>query len=1546
MHRRRANCLWTETRTGANVVTVKNGYLTVNLGSVTAFGGGIDWSQQTWLTMRVGGTGTPSWDPEMSPRILLTATPYAMYAANAASLGGFTAGQFIQNQLASPQTGNIYIKSASGTASDPTVQLQQSVGQTGDFLQFRNSGGTLIGKFDSSANLAVGNFVDLAGTGPFLNFGASAAILNTRSAGNTGLVIRGAASQTGDLLQLQDNGGNNVAGFSGTGQLYLGRASGATGSAKFYNSTNGNTVTVQSGTTSSSYSLTLPTALGSTGNCLSDTTGTGVLGFTACATTSGVTTVGAISGTNANGMVISGSTINLTAADGTNGGVVTNTNQIFAGTKTFNGGLTIGANQLVTITSGTGTVTQTYSATSGLSTASTIGLTNTSGTQAGGLSINRSGAGGTSTNGVVLTNSNGTTTNGFNVTATGGTVTNGVALTTNGGTITTGLNVTNTSGTLTTGLAFNGTIGTDINRGTGTLSINGGTGVNLMAGGSTILGITSTGASVTGTVTGTIINATSKYQINGVDGVAITCTGGQLLQNATTVGGLVTGGSCVAPVTGGVTTVGVFSATSIANGASISGNTITFGPADGTNPGMVTSSGTQTFGGAKVFSGAVTANGGLTVQGVGTANIASFKDSSGTSVGGIDQFGNTYLPGSFSSGAIGADVFSGGTTALTIKQNAASATVPVAVLRGGATPTATADLLQLQNSSSQILAGFSNNGQLFLGRATSQAGSMKLFNASNSNTVTIQSGVTSTSYTITLPTAAGTTGQCLAAGTVSGGNVPLQFSACGSGGGVTTVGAISGSDANGMVISGSTINLTAADGTNGGALTAGTQTIGGDKTFSGNITASGTYNTNTFSATQLTFGGASGLVSGTNLSLKASGTGTATLDSVSSGGTVTVGSAATSINVGLGAGSTINIGTATSGTNTINVGTSATATNTLSLGSSNTASSTTLTGAGNSIVLSNVAGVAISGATSITGNLGVSGNISTGGTQRISNAGALSNVTADTGILTSGTLGIARGGTNNTTYTTNGVVYYDGTKMNSTAAGTSGQCLKSNGTGAAPTYGTCGTATTLQDAYDNSGAASPQIQLSSGSGGLKIKDFSTTVGNIMQVQNSAGTATYFAMTNTAITMQDTGGVLGIVLDYTSSAHQIRVYDSTGTNYAGISYTGGEAVFAASSGNTRIGSGNGSIAMLLGTAGSAANVNDVLTFNKVSTLSAAYSLNDFSITRNLVSGANAETGSVLKVESTGTGSNVSSNLLFLNQSNNSANGNLIYGQKNGANVFAVSSAGAISSAAGLTFTNGQSIATTTGNLTLAPGGANSVVVKAGTNSATSFQVQDASAGVKLSVDTTSSGNRVQIGAASNDATGILLGLDWYNQNSDPSGVNGSMYYNTSMAKFRCYQGAWMDCITSLPVSASAASDTSNNSTAASTNASGLSFTLAANTKYHYKFVVVYQSAVTSTGIGFGFSAPTSPTSHQWCALTEGSTTSTANGGSASFCGNGDVVSTSGGVQTINTSYEAVVDGYIQTSVGNGGTLQLKFRTEVNSTSVTVKAGSFGVLTVVQ
>ncbi|HMS93290.1 MAG TPA: hypothetical protein PKD28_02760, partial [Candidatus Saccharibacteria bacterium] len=55
-------------------------------------------------------------------------------------------------------------------------------------------------------------------------------------------------------------------------------------------------------------------------------------------------------------------------------------------------------------------------------------------------------------------------------------------------------------------------------------------------------------------------------------------------------------------------------------------------------------------------------------------------------------------------------------------------------------------------------------------------------------------------------------------------------------------------------------------------------------------------------------------------------------------------------------------------------------------------------------------------------------------------------------------------------------------------------------------------------------------------------------------------------------------------------------------------------------------------------------------------------------------------------------------------------------------------------------------------------------------------------------------RVVIGSTVTDAVAMALVLDSYNVATDPAGTNGAMYYNTALAKFRCYENsAWKNCI---------------------------------------------------------------------------------------------------------------------------------------------------------
>src|SRR5260370_773126 len=126
---------WTEDylNNSTQGVKVQNGFLSVQLGSLTAFGSSIDWNQDTlWISMNVGGTGascTPfsscSPDGEMVPMKRLSATPYAL---NARLFGGLSSGQYVQlaqglQTDASTNTNSIYINK---TSTGNLIDLQSS----------------------------------------------------------------------------------------------------------------------------------------------------------------------------------------------------------------------------------------------------------------------------------------------------------------------------------------------------------------------------------------------------------------------------------------------------------------------------------------------------------------------------------------------------------------------------------------------------------------------------------------------------------------------------------------------------------------------------------------------------------------------------------------------------------------------------------------------------------------------------------------------------------------------------------------------------------------------------------------------------------------------------------------------------------------------------------------------------------------------------------------------------------------------------------------------------------------------------------------------------------------------------------------------------------------------------------------------------------------------------------------------------------------------------------------------------------------------------
>lgn len=119
--------------------------------------------------------------------------------------------------------------------------------------------------------------------------------------------------------------------FNNIAQVGVGSSS--TGQFKFANSTNGNLITMQAGT-SVAWTLTLPTSAGTSGYLL-QTDGSGVTSWVA---NTGGFTIGTFSNTStAKGLDLTTGVLTLHSADGSNAGAVSTTTQTFAGNKTLTG---------------------------------------------------------------------------------------------------------------------------------------------------------------------------------------------------------------------------------------------------------------------------------------------------------------------------------------------------------------------------------------------------------------------------------------------------------------------------------------------------------------------------------------------------------------------------------------------------------------------------------------------------------------------------------------------------------------------------------------------------------------------------------------------------------------------------------------------------------------------------------------------------------------------------------------------------------------------------------------------------------------------------------------------------------------------------------------------------------------------------------------------------------------------------------------------------------------------------------------------------------
>ncbi|HSW66659.1 MAG TPA: hypothetical protein VLI54_05980 [Bacillota bacterium] len=442
------HCKWTEDYlvSGAGV-RVANGYLTVSLGTNTAFPSTINWDQQLWLTMNIGGTAaSPSWDGEMSPRLQLTSVPYAFRAGTLG--GGGSTNSTILDAGTPSGTNVLHLPAESGTLC---VQTSSTCG----FLT--GTANSYIQNQDASAQTSANFWIDGTGTAATLQAAAVVVTSTATTSNATDITANSLTSgfaldvttastvTTGGGLRVRGSGATAYSAGAGLVQvLNNGAYTGTLATISSSGTTTGNlldlSLSAASQTTATALNITQSnTTTGYTGNLVNltgtSTTGAGnVLNITTANTTAGnglnLTANGITTGVGANlqhttSVLTTGALLKVssTAVDAfTTGGLaVISSNQNFTTTANTAGLLNVSATAsaagtLVNIANSFATQT-TSTALNVVQSGTTTGFT--------GNFVNFTGSSTTGTGNVVnITTVNTTAGNGLNLTANG--ITTGV----------------------------------------------------------------------------------------------------------------------------------------------------------------------------------------------------------------------------------------------------------------------------------------------------------------------------------------------------------------------------------------------------------------------------------------------------------------------------------------------------------------------------------------------------------------------------------------------------------------------------------------------------------------------------------------------------------------------------------------------------------------------------------------------------------------------------------------------------------------------------------------------------------------------------------------------------------------------------------------------------------------------------------------------------------------------------------------------------------------------------------------------------------------
>jgi len=655
----------------------------------------------------------------------------------------------------------------------------------------------------------------------------------------------------------------------------------------------------------------------------------------------------------------------------------------------------------------------------------------------------------------------------------------------------------------------------------------------------------------------------------------------------------------------GVTTIGTYThCTSIANGAQISGNTLTLGCADASNPGLVDTQ-AQTFAGAKTFSGLITGNAGITTSGGAVTLQGNAASQLTTSTGDLTLDATAASANVFVGTGAQAKTIQIGTTAINTGNTQAinigttnvAGTTNVTI---GSNSGATAGSTTIQSKGTLAL-GNAISGTINVQAAT--GGSITIGDNAVNNSVQIGTTAINTGNTQTIgignTNAAGTTNVTIGSNTgATAGTTTVQSKGTLSLGNAisSTINVQSAATGN-INIGNNAVANTVQIGING-INTGNTQTIN-----IGNQAAAGTTNVVIGSTTGATAGSTTiqsvgNLLLGNSVSSAisvqgASGAtvsvGTTNNNVVSignTGGSFTAESNATANLFNGATAHTVNLAAGSGANNTtVNIGSGVTGganTSAVTIGSINAAGSSTIiqggNGAGAISLQAASSGTILLGTTNansvdIGGSLALKKGTDFAGTGAQNNVAFGSNASLIrlTGVSAANISGIANGrdGFLLTLVNTSGSVTH--TLLNDSGLSSVGNKIYT-GTGATlnllpnatvqMVYDSTaqhwqvigvssagGPATTLATAYTNGALSTDQtILLSSGDGGgIVIKDNATSVGNALQIQNSSAAALFTADTQN---MQVIVGNNGVPLAFQTDATAIpTAVDGSGFAYA-------------------------------------------------------------------------------------------------------------------------------------------------------------------------------------------------------------------------------------------------------------------------------------------------------------------------------------------------------------------------------------------------------------